>query len=58
MSIHQSSKSSSFEVKYRVGGKLKSKSFSYKKYGGRANAKAQAEAFEINIKADLLRGSI
>jgi integrase len=56
MSIHQSSKSSSFEVKYRVGGKLKSKSFSYKKYGGRANAKAQAEAFEINIKADLLRG--
>jgi len=42
---------------YRVNGyKRPSKSFNDKKYGGRANAKKEAEAWLTKIEADILRG--
>ena len=55
MSIHRHDKASTWIVRWRINDKAKSKSFSDKKFGGREEAKAQAEAFEINLKADILR---
>ena len=56
MSVHRRNDVSSWQVKWRVNGDKKSKNFSDKKYGGRLEAKAQAEAFDVQIKADVLRG--
>ena len=55
MSIHRHDKASTWIVRWRINDKAKSKSFSDKKFGGKEEAKAQAEAFEINLKADILR---
>jgi integrase len=47
----------SFEVRWLDENKThKSKSFKVKDFGGVAEARAQAEAFEVSVKADLLRG--
>ena len=39
-----------------VNGKRAEKSFADKKYGGRSNAKKEAEAWLTQIEADILRG--
>ena len=55
MSIQRHDKNNSWFVRWRINGVQKTKSFADKKFGGKAEAKAQAEAFEVNIKADILR---
>jgi integrase len=55
MSVHRQPNASSWSVKWRINGQSKTKSFSDKKFGGKAEAKAQAEAFDTQLKADILR---
>lgn len=54
--IYRQQSSSSWIVRYRKDGVLKSKSFNDKKFGGRQKAREHAEAFYTEVKADILRG--
>ena len=54
--IYRKQNASSWIVRYRKDGVLKSKSFNDKKFGGRQKAREHAEAFYTEIKADILRG--
>jgi len=54
--IYRQNNASSWIVCWRVNGVKKSKSFSDKKFGGRANALEQAEAFLKITEANLLQG--
>lgn len=58
MSVIRKNNSSSWlaQSSLSVNGKRPSKSFNDKKYGGRANAKKEAEAWLTKIEADILRG--
>ena len=58
MGVFKRSDSSSWiaQSSYEVNGKRIKKSFSFKKYGGSANAKREAETWLIKIEADYLRG--
>ena len=54
--IYRVHNASSWVVRWRVNGVKKSKSFSDKKFGGRANALEQAEAFLKITEAQVLQG--
>ena len=54
--IYRQNNASSWIVRWRVNGVKKSKSFSDKKFGGRAKAYEQAEAFLKITEAQVLQG--